>query len=59
MLQNNINVSLEEKTPLKGVYSVLFDLDRTYDKNNEDFTFDIQGFTEFDKVHVKMETEAK
>ena len=59
MLQNNIIVTLEEKTPLKGVYSVLFDLDRTYDKNDKDFTFDIQGFSEFDKVHVKMETEAK
>jgi hypothetical protein len=59
MLQNNINVSLEEKSPLVGVYSVLFDLDRIYDKNSEDFAFDIQGFTEFDKVRVKMDTEAK
>jgi hypothetical protein len=55
MLQNNIIVTLEEKTPLVGVYSVLFDLDRTYDKD----VFDIQGFTEFDKVHVKIDTEAK
>ena len=46
---------MEEKTPLEGVYSVLFDLDRTYDKG----VFDIQGFTEFDKVRVKMDTEAK
>lgn len=59
MLQNNINVSLEEKSPLVGVYSVLFDLDRIYDKNSEDFAFVIQGFTEFDKVRVKMDTEAK
>ena len=52
ILTNNVQITLTEHEQFKGYYSYLFDLDKTYDKNSDNFNFNNFNYVVFEKVRI-------